>query len=90
MRNETGSIEGTDLISKMWLSMAWAAGTVRTAHADGDTPATPKRDAWRPGLVGVSLQKFKHDHAGHRHVQPDRESDACEAVRLEPTAEREQ
>jgi hypothetical protein len=36
------------------------------------------------------LQKFKHDHSGHRNIQPDRERDSGEAaVHHEPTAQRE-
>ena len=40
-------------------------------------------------LIGIGLQKYKHDHSGHRHIKPDRKGDSCEAaVHPETTTER--
>jgi|SRR5438105_5847609 len=49
------------------------------------------REAKVLDLIGICLQKYEHNHAGHGHIQPDWESDSGQAaVRLELTAECEQ
>jgi hypothetical protein len=42
-------------------------------------------------LIGIGLQKYEYNDAGHGHIQPDWESDSGQAaVRLELTTECEQ
>src|ERR1700687_3372311 len=58
---------------------------ILTRHVNNRTPIAIQRTEI---LIGIGLQKYEHNDARHRHIQPDRERHPGQAaVGLEPAAE---